>query len=89
MLSDVKETFKSKIASMQQDIKDVAGRVEMVEEAQEEVREFTSQLHQYGMTQVQVLRESRRHLEHLDNRGRQNNIRVRGLPEAEGPRISP
>lgn len=29
-------------------------------------------------------RENRRHLEHLHNRGRQNNIRVRGLPEAEG-----
>lgn len=82
MLTDVKETFKSEIASMRQDIKDVAGRVEMMEEAHEDIREFTSQLYQYALTQT--LRESRQHLEDLNNRGQRNNTRVQGLPEAEG-----
>lgn len=55
MLTDVKENFKSEIASMRQDIKDVGSRVETVEDPQEEVRELTSQLHQYALTQAHAL----------------------------------
>lgn len=32
-----------------------------------------------------MLRNMQRHVEHLDNRGHRNNIRIRGLPESEGP----
>lgn len=41
MLTDIKETFTSEIASMSQDIKDVACRVELVEEAHADIRDFT------------------------------------------------
>lgn len=42
MLTDVKETFKSQIASMRQDIREVAGKVEIIEEAQEDIKGFVS-----------------------------------------------
>lgn len=42
MLTDIKETYQLEIASVRQHIKDVAGRVEMVEEAQDDIREFAS-----------------------------------------------
>lgn len=38
MLSDIKDTVKSEIASMRQDFKDMATRIEMV---QDDMREFT------------------------------------------------
>lgn len=44
LTTDIKDTVKSEIASMRQDIKDMATRVEMVETAQDDMREFTSQL---------------------------------------------
>lgn len=36
------------------------------------------------MAQSQIIWESRRHLEDLDNRGRRNNFRIRGVPELGG-----
>lgn len=41
-----------------------------------------SQIHARLASQASTLRDFQRHLEDLDNRGRCNNIRVRGLPEA-------
>lgn len=42
MMSGIDKTFKSDIAIMCQDIKAIAGRVELVEEAKEDMRNYTS-----------------------------------------------
>lgn len=58
--------------------------MESLEDAYDITRQYTSQLQKHASAHTQALRETLRHLEDLDNRGRRNNIRVRGLPEAEG-----
>lgn len=67
MTTDMKETFKSEFASMRQDIKDIVGKVELVE-AHNDLRKYMCQLHQHALDQT--LRESHCHLEDLDNRRR-------------------
>lgn len=84
MMADIKETFKSEIAIMRQYIKAVASRVDLIEETLKGIKTYNSQPHHHVLAQAQALCESRRHLEDLDNRGRRNNIRVRGVPETEG-----
>lgn len=62
----------------------VAERVDSLEKGHDATRRYTSQLQSQVLAQSRALRDTRRHLEDLDNRGRRNNIRIRGLPEAEG-----
>lgn len=84
MMTDMKETFKSQIVVRQHDIKAVMGTVDLVEEAHDELWLYTSQLHNHVLAQSQIIRESRHHVEDLNNRGSRNNIRIRGVPEPEG-----
>lgn len=41
------------------------------------------QLQAHISSQAKLLQDTGLHLEDLDNRGRRNNIRIRGLPEAD------
>lgn len=69
---------------MRQDLKAIVDRVETIEGEHRGTRQYTSQLQAHAPAQSKVICKTRRHLEDLDNRGRHNNIRVRGLLEAEG-----
>lgn len=75
----MKETLKSKIANMRQDIKAVAGRVALAKKLTKiwvihlSPRSDTTQLlaviqlHQHVLAKAQTILESRRHLEDLDD----------------------
>lgn len=44
MMADMKETLKSEIAVMRQDVKAIANRVDQKEEAHDDLRRYTAQL---------------------------------------------
>lgn len=79
LITEVKDTCRAKIAIMRHDLKTIADRVESLEEAHDATQHCNSQL-QLHASAYTFLRETCCHLEDLGNRGRQNNIRVRGLP---------
>lgn len=77
LMTDMKEIFH-------QEVKAIVDRVQLLEEAQEDIRGYTTLLHKHALVQAQAIRESCCHLEDLDNRERRKNLRVRGLLEVEG-----
>lgn len=83
LVAEVKETCKKEITAIRQDLKHVADRVETLEGDHDETRQYVSQLQTHISAQEKLLYDTRLHLEDLDNRGRRNNIRVRGLKEAD------
>lgn len=84
LLAEVKDTCRTAIASIRQDLTTITNRVDALEETHDSTKSYVMELQQHSSASVRALRETRRHLEDLDNRGRRNNIRIRGLPEAEG-----
>lgn len=52
LMSDMKETFKSETATVHQEVKAILDRVELVDEAQEDISNYTSQLHQHVIAQT-------------------------------------
>lgn len=64
------------------DLHHLSAKVASIEEETYDTKMEISHIHDRLSTQASALREFQRHLEDLDNRGRRNNIRVRGLPEA-------
>ncbi|XP_056387176.1 uncharacterized protein LOC130282688 isoform X2 [Hyla sarda] len=66
---------------MRRDLQHVSGRVDL-EEAHDSTRSYIANLHEAVSAQSAFLGDLHSHVEDLDNRGRRNNIRVRGLPEA-------
>lgn len=65
-----------------EDFKHLLGKVDVGDEDLQETKSKVMALCAKVMSQAVALRECQRHIEDLGNRGRLNNIRVRGLPEA-------
>lgn len=84
LISEVKDACRQEIAALRQDIQQVTLRVEDLETEHDTTRTYLSHVHPLLSAQSETIRDMNRHLEDLDNRGRRNNIRVRGLPEAAG-----
>lgn len=85
LIEDVKSTCYSEIQALQSDLKHLVDRVEMVEEEIQETKLAVHRTQLQGADHRSLLRDMQRHIEDLNNRGRRNNIRVRGVPELEGP----
>lgn len=84
LVAEVKEACKVEIAAVRQDLRHVSERVDSLETEHDLTRRYISQLQTHVSSQEALLQDTQLHIEDLDNRGRRNNIRVRGLPEAEG-----
>lgn len=85
LIEDVKSTCRSEIQVLQSGLKHLADRVEMAEEEIQETKLAVHRTQLQGADHHTMLRDMQRHVEDLDNRGRRNNIRVRGIPEVDGP----
>lgn len=85
LIEDVKSTCRTEIQVLQTGLKHLADRMEMAEEEIQETKLAVHRTQLQGADHREMLRDMQRHVEDLDNRGRRNNIRVRGIPEAEGP----
>ncbi|KAG8571259.1 hypothetical protein GDO81_011568 [Engystomops pustulosus] len=84
LIAEVKEAFRSEISEIRRDIQGMTQKIDHLEAGQADSRRQIAHtqhtLHSHSVT----LQDMARHLEDLDNRGRRNNIRVRGLSEVEG-----
>ncbi|XP_071987838.1 uncharacterized protein [Engystomops pustulosus] len=84
LITEVKEAFKSEISEVRRDIQCMTQKIDELETAQADSRRQISHTQHTLHSQSVALQDMARHLEDLDNRGRRNNIRVRGIPEVEG-----
>lgn len=84
LIADVKSTCRTEIQVLQTGLKHLADRMEMAEEEIQETKLAVHRTQLQGADHKVMLRDMQRHIEDLDNRGRRNNIRVRGIPESEG-----
>lgn len=82
MVEDIKSTIKAAVEDLRADLGALAGRVSEVEDKEEASRGAIKTLDKIAWSHNRHLVEMSRHLEDLDNRGRRNNLRVRGIPES-------
>lgn len=82
LIQEVRDTCRSEIGMLRTDLQHLSTKVTPLEEDACDTKQELSQIHARLASQASILRDFQRHLEDLDNRGRRNNIRVRGLPEA-------
>uniref|UniRef100_A0A8C5M7N6 Uncharacterized protein n=1 Tax=Leptobrachium leishanense TaxID=445787 RepID=A0A8C5M7N6_9ANUR len=81
--SGLQESLLAEIRGLRKELGSLQHRVQHVETTQAQQSE-TLTIHTSSLqSQNQILQTMARHLEDLENRGRRNNIRVRGLPELE------
>lgn len=80
-IQEVRDTCRTEISMLRTDLHQLSTKVASLEEETCYTKIELSQIHERLTSQASNLRDFQRHLEDLDNRGRRNNIRVRGLPE--------
>lgn len=88
--ADNKATFSAAITDLKSSMLVITDKMATVEAAGRHRDKAIHRLEKLTCTQSQHLIEINRHLEDLDNRGRRNNIRVRGIPKSvEAEQITP
>ncbi|CAH2299329.1 Hypothetical predicted protein [Pelobates cultripes] len=80
----IQETLRTEVAGLRTELAAHAGRIAALEEADTALTARVASTDIAVARQGEMLLTMRRHLEDVDNRGRRCNIRVRGVPEAEG-----
>ncbi|CAH2273566.1 Hypothetical predicted protein [Pelobates cultripes] len=88
LVSELRSVIREEIAAVRRDLTALEQRVDDLEEYRLHATHHQQAADLATARQGNILLEMRRQVEDLDNRGRRNNIRVRGLPEAddESPR---
>uniref|UniRef100_A0A8C5QBU1 Uncharacterized protein n=1 Tax=Leptobrachium leishanense TaxID=445787 RepID=A0A8C5QBU1_9ANUR len=81
--SGLQDSLLTEIRGLCKELGSLQHRVQHVETTQARQSETLTTHTTSLQSQHQILQTMARHLEDLENRGRQNNIRVRGLPELE------
>ncbi|CAH2272690.1 Hypothetical predicted protein [Pelobates cultripes] len=84
LTATIQDTLRSEVAGIRTEIAAQAGRITAAEEAAAALTARMASTDTAVARQGDMLLSIRRHLEDVDNRGRRCNIRVRGVPEAEG-----
>ncbi|CAH2297157.1 Hypothetical predicted protein [Pelobates cultripes] len=85
LTTTIQDTLRAEMAGIRAEVTAHAGRITLQEEATEALTTRVATADTAIARQGTMLLSMRRHLEDLDNRGRRCNIRIRGIPEAEGP----
>lgn len=82
IIQEVRETCRSEINMLRTDLHHFFTKVTSLEKDVCDTKHEITQIHICLASQASTLWDFQHYLEDLDNRGRRNNIRVRGLPEA-------
>uniref|UniRef100_A0A8C5PCV1 Uncharacterized protein n=1 Tax=Leptobrachium leishanense TaxID=445787 RepID=A0A8C5PCV1_9ANUR len=82
--TDLRQSLAAEIQMLRGDIGGLQERLEQVENRQEAQSTTVSETAARVETHHNLLITLTRHVEDLENRGRRQNIRIRGLPEGEG-----
>lgn len=90
LAEDIKGTITAAVADLRADIRVLTDKVTTLEKKEAHTTEAVRQLDKIAWAHNRHLIEMARNIEDLDNRGRRQNIRVRGMPEAiEAPQLEP
>ncbi|CAH2275705.1 Hypothetical predicted protein, partial [Pelobates cultripes] len=81
--SELGATIRQDIQALRADLQGLTDRMSHVEAACDTLREAQNTLAEAAETSSEQVRGMALHIEDLDNRGRRNNLRLRGLPETE------
>ncbi|CAH2315459.1 Hypothetical predicted protein [Pelobates cultripes] len=83
MLTRLEASVQTQISSLTSEVRLVGNRVGDLEEDRDQILERLLNLEQRHKVMDAKLIHNMKNVEDLDNRGRQNNIRVQGLPESQ------
>ncbi|CAH2223395.1 Hypothetical predicted protein [Pelobates cultripes] len=84
MVAELRAVIREEIAAVRADLTALEHRVDALDAERLQKTHRQQAVDMATRRQGNLLLDLRRQVEDLDNRGRLNNIRVRGLPEAEG-----
>ncbi|CAH2319298.1 Hypothetical predicted protein [Pelobates cultripes] len=84
LVADLRSAIREEVAAVRQDLTALEHRVNELEVQRLQAEQQQRATDLATSRQGNLLLELRRQVEDLENRGRRNNIRVRGLPESEG-----
>lgn len=88
--ADIKSTFSAAITDLKTNLVVLTEKLAASEHAGRQRDKAIHRLDQVTVSHAQHFIDLNRHVEDLDNRGRRNNIRVRGIPETvEADQITP
>ncbi|CAH2219776.1 Hypothetical predicted protein [Pelobates cultripes] len=82
MFSKMERSFGDKLQSLHEEVSHIGNRVQLLEEGGETIALQIHNMQTLQQTQNEALIFLQRKIEDLDNRGRRNNLRIRGIPEA-------
>uniref|UniRef100_A0A8C5M280 L1 transposable element RRM domain-containing protein n=1 Tax=Leptobrachium leishanense TaxID=445787 RepID=A0A8C5M280_9ANUR len=82
-LSVVERNVNGRIEALSSDIKHLGGRILDLEEDRDSLFTHVEHLNVQVAEQAKHLTNLHRHLDDIDNRGRRNNIRIKGYPESD------
>lgn len=83
--ADIKSTFSAVITDLNTNFLVLTEKMASTEAAGKHMDKAINRLERVTVTQAHHFIEMNRHIEDLDNRGRRNSIRVRGIPEFVEP----
>ncbi|CAH2245826.1 Hypothetical predicted protein [Pelobates cultripes] len=85
LFQKLEDSFSEKLQAVNADVQLLGDRVQALEEEAETTEKQWAESYATQETHAEAIRYLQRQLEDVDNRGRRNNLRVRGVPEsAEG-----
>uniref|UniRef100_A0A8C5PAB4 Uncharacterized protein n=1 Tax=Leptobrachium leishanense TaxID=445787 RepID=A0A8C5PAB4_9ANUR len=83
LFSRFEAKFDAKFAELGADVRQLGGRVQDLEEDRDASMAHLDRLQAQINEQSRYVTDLRRSVDDLDNRGRRNNVRIRGVPESE------
>ncbi|CAH2315771.1 Hypothetical predicted protein [Pelobates cultripes] len=90
MFQKLEDSFSEKLQAVAADVQQLGARVQDLEEEAEHINKRGAEAYDTQETYAEAIRYLQRRLDDVDNRGRRNNLRVRGIPEsAEGATENP
>ncbi|CAH2282447.1 Hypothetical predicted protein [Pelobates cultripes] len=87
MLGKLETTFQQKMESLNSEITQVGRRVQDLEDERGSHHTLMHSISAKVQAQERHLSMMQRSLDDIDNRGRRNNLRIKGIPEAEGENL--
>uniref|UniRef100_A0A8C5PME2 Uncharacterized protein n=1 Tax=Leptobrachium leishanense TaxID=445787 RepID=A0A8C5PME2_9ANUR len=85
LMRRMETAWESRWEHMSQDVLHLGSRIQGLEDSKDQHDDRVLALEQQVSAHSKYFTQLRRDLDDVDNRGRRNNLRIRGLPESQGP----
>lgn len=84
LITEVRDACKSEICALRTDIQQMSQRMSDMDDERSVIKQNVHEVQTKYSVHANVIRDLQRQIEDLDNRGRRNNIRIKGLPKPDG-----